>query len=341
MRLRSAAARVTIALLAAALMLVGCSGGGNGASSGQPDGSQQGASVLAALHAGLGRRAVTGPSYYLSLGDSLSQGVQPESSGQDVATSRGYPDRLARMLRAELPHLRLVKLGCSGETTATMMHGGICPYPAGSQLAQAIRFLRLHRGRTALVTIDIGGNDPNSCILGAKPSSILPCVFSRIPGIARNVAAIMAKLRSAAGKRVVIVGMTYYVPELGLWRSGKTGRQLAVLTGAVAAGANKMLADGYHRHGARVANVFGAFRSSDFGARAKGIASQAGGTAQIDGAGGKAHSHSSGSVPPNVAAICALTWMCARAPQGPNEHANDAGYRVIARAFWRAIAGVE
>jgi hypothetical protein len=245
------------------------------------------------------------------------------------------------MLRAELPHLRLVKLGCSGETTATMMRGGVCPYPAGSQLAQAIRFLRLHRGKTALVTIDIGANDPNSCVLGAKPSTILPCVFSRIPGIARNVGAIMAKLRSAAGKRVVIVGMTYYVPELGLWRSGKTGRQLAVLTGAVAAGANKMLADGYHRHGARVANVFGAFRSSDFGTRAKGIASQAGGTAQIDGAGGKGHSHGSRSIPPNVAAICALTWMCARAPQGPNEHANDAGYRVIARAFWRAIAGAE
>jgi len=30
--------------------------------------------------------------------------------------------------------------------------------------------------------------------------------------------------------------------------------------------------------------------------------------------------------------------MCAQAPRGPNEHANDAGYRVIARAFWRAIA---
>jgi lysophospholipase L1-like esterase len=341
MRLRSTAASLAIVLLAAALTLAGCSGGRSGpANSGHQDGSQQAASarragaVLATLHAGLNRRAVTGTSYYLSLGDSLSRGVQPALTGQDVATSRGYPDRLAARLRGELPHLRLVKLGCSGETTATMIHGGICPYPAGSQLDQAISFLRSHRGRTALVTIDIGANDPNSCVLGAGPSAILPCLFSRIPGIARNVSAIMARLRSAAGRRIPIVGMTYYVPELGLWRTGKTGRQLAILTGAVAAGANQMLATRYHRYGARVANVFSTFGSSDFGAQAK--------KAGQDGAAGQALRAQSGSaspLPPNVAAICSLTWMCAGAPRGPDEHANDAGYRVIARTFWRAIAG--
>jgi lysophospholipase L1-like esterase len=342
MRLHSGAARVAIGLLTAALTVAGCSGGGPASS--RQDGSQQVASarrasaVSAALHAGLGLRAVTGTSYYLSLGDSLSRGVQPAPSGQSVATSRGYPDRLAAMLRAELPHLRLVKLGCSGETTATMIHGGKCSYPAGSQLNQAIRFLRLHRGRTALITIDIGANDPNSCFLGAEPSAVLPCVFSRIPGIARNVGAIVTKLRAAAGRRVLIVGMTYYVPELGLWRTGRTGRRLAVLTGAVAAGANQMLAKGYHQHGARVANVFKAFRTSDFGVQAREQAGQAGGAAQGRGAGNNQQSAGSRSVPPNVAAICALTWMCAGAPRGPNEHANDAGYRVIARAFYRAIA---
>jgi lysophospholipase L1-like esterase len=345
MRLRSAAARAAIGPLTAALTIVGCSAGGSSPASSGQDSSRQVAAarrasaVRAALHAGLSRRAFTGTSYYLSLGDSLSQGVQPTPTGENVPTSRGYPDRLAAMVRAELPHLRVVKLGCSGETTATMMHGGICSYPAGSQLNQAIRFLRSHRGRTALITIDIGGNDPNSCVLGAKPTAILPCVFSRIPGIARNVGAIVARLRSAAGPRVPIIGMTYYVPELGLWRTGQNGRRLAILTGAVAAGANQMLADGYHNHGARVANVFKAFRTSDFGAQAKGNASQAGSAAQVRGAGGKAQPAGSGPVPPNVAAICSLTWMCAQAPRGPNEHANDAGYRVIARAFWRAIAG--
>src|SRR5258705_5337118 len=107
-----------------------------------------------------------------------------------------------------------------------MIHGGVCPYPAGSQLDQVISFLRSHRGRTAIVTIDIGANDPNSCVLGGGASMILPCVFSRIPGIARNLSAIMAKLRSAAGPRVLIVGMTYYVPELGLWRARPTRREI-------------------------------------------------------------------------------------------------------------------
>ena len=347
MRLRSAAARPAIALLAAALTVAGCWHGARDPASSRHGGSsrqvalgRQAGTSLTALRAGLRREALTGTSYYLSLGDSLSQGVQPALTGVDVATSRGYPDRLAARLRGELPHLRLVKLGCSGETTATMIHGGVCPYRAGSQLDQAISFLRSHRGRTAIVTIDIGANDPNSCVLGGGASTILPCVFSRIPGIARNLSAIMAKLRSAAGPRVLIVGMTYYVPELGLWRAGRTGRQLAVLTGAVAAGANQMLAAGYHRYGARVANVFRAFRTSDFGALAKTNAGQAGRSGQNPGAGGKRLSAGASALPPNVAAICHLTWMCAQAPRGPNEHANDAGYRVIAGAFWRAIAHI-
>jgi hypothetical protein len=42
-------------------------------------------------------------------------------------------------------------------------------------------------------------------------------------------------------------------------------------------------------------------------------------------------------VPRNVALICTWTWACARPPRGPNEHANSAGYRVIARAFRQAV----
>jgi len=65
-------------------------------------------------------------SYYLSLGDSLAQGVQPNASGASVRTQHGYANQLFAALRSSRPGLRLVKLGCSGETTATMMNGGIC-----------------------------------------------------------------------------------------------------------------------------------------------------------------------------------------------------------------------
>src|SRR6266446_6214469 len=113
MRLPSAAARPAIALLAAALTVAGCwHGASDPASSRQPEGSRQVAlgrhagAAVAALRSGLSRKAVTGRSYYLSLGDSLSQGVQPAPTGVDVATSRGYPDQLVARLRGELPHLR-------------------------------------------------------------------------------------------------------------------------------------------------------------------------------------------------------------------------------------------
>jgi len=45
-----------------------------------------------------------------------------------------------------------------------------------------------------------------------------------------------------------------------------------------------------------------------------------------------------GRLPRNVAAICQWTWQCAAPPRGPNQHANQAGYAVIARAFLLAGA---
>jgi hypothetical protein len=41
-------------------------------------------------------------------------------------------------------------------------------------------------------------------------------------------------------------------------------------------------------------------------------------------------------MPPNVAAICRWTRVCARPPRGPNKHPDEAGYTVIARAFLAA-----
>ena len=255
--------------------------------------------------------------YYLALGDSLAQGVQPDAAGTSVETGQGYADQVDAALHPRYPALRLVKLGCPGETTSTMMHGGICRYPGGSQLAAAVAFLRAHRGHVLLVTLDIGANDPEDC--GSWASlRVVSCLRTDVPGAVSHLSAILARLRAAAGPGVRIVGMSYYMPALALWRDGFPGETIARLTERLAAGYNDLLNRVYTTSGAQVANVFGAFDSGDFGDQVA-----------VPGV---------GTLPRNVARICQWTWECAGPPRGPNQHADAAGYGVIAGAFLRAAA---
>jgi len=262
------------------------------------------------------------PSYYLALGDSLSRGVQPDASGASVETSDGYPDLVYAALRPAHPGLKLVKLGCPGETTTTMINGGVCRYPGGSQLAGAEAFLRDHRdqgagqagqsqGRVLLVTIDIGANDPEQC--GAQPglTQLARCAVKDIPSAAARLSTIMTRLTAAAGPGVRIVGMTYYLPALAEWHDGLPGQLIARTAERLAAVYNRLLSNVYTSSGARVANVFGAFETADFTAGPQ-------------------------DVPRNVARLCQWTWACAAPPRGPNQHANQAGYQVIARTFLQA-----
>src|SRR5262245_1788898 len=59
--------------------------------------------------------------YYVALGDSLAVGVQPDDAGRSLPTDRGYVDDLYAQLSAADPKLDLVKLGCPGETTTSMI----------------------------------------------------------------------------------------------------------------------------------------------------------------------------------------------------------------------------
>jgi lysophospholipase L1-like esterase len=258
-------------------------------------------------------RSGVATSYYLALGDSLAQGVQPSAAGASVPTSHGYANQLYAALRLRHPGLRLVKLGCSGETTATMINGGICSYPQGSQLAAAVAFLRAHPGRVSLITIDIGANDPNSCLALSSLGKIASCMRAVLPRAVRNLTEILTGLRAAGGRGVAVIGMSYYVPELAAWRSSPSGEAVAALTERLVASYNAMLAAVYRKFGARLANVFGAFHSGDFTDRVR-----------LPG---------DGSLPRNVATVCLWTWACSRGPRGPNEHPNATGYAVIALAF--------
>ena len=253
--------------------------------------------------------------YYLALGDSLSQGVQPDAAGASVETGQGYADQLYAALLPAHPGLRLVKLGCPGETSRTMIDGGICRYPGGSQLAAAVAFLRAHRGHVFLITIDIGANDPEDCGSQSSLSKLVSCFATGVPDFLANLATIMTRLRAAA-PGVRVVGMTYYLPALAEWRNGTAGQVIARLSEKLAAGYSELLARAYAGSGARVADVFSAFGTSNFGDQVT-----------VPGI---------GTVPRNVALICQWTWACATPPRGPNQHANQAGYKIIAQTFQHA-----
>jgi lysophospholipase L1-like esterase len=256
--------------------------------------------------------AVRPPVYYLSLGDSLAQGVQPNASGQSVPTNQGYVDDLYAAARARIPVLQLVKLGCPGESTTTMIQGGGgCTYPQGSQLAAAVAFLQAHRGVVLFVTMDIGSNDINGCLVGVTIDQT--CVAAGFAATQANLPRILRSLREAAGPRVPIAGMNYYDPYLAAWLQGTAGQALAHQSVPLGASFNALLGSIYTAAGSPVADVQGAFRTQDFDDQAT-----------VPGL---------GTLPLNVALVCRWTWMCVPPPAGPNIHPNAAGYAVIAGAF--------
>ena len=81
----------------------------------------------------------------------------------------------------------------------------------------------------------------------------------KIPAAVTHLTTIMARLTAAAGPGVRVVGMNYYLPALAEWRNGLPGHLLAWTAERLTATYNDMLDRVYTSHGARVANVFGAF----------------------------------------------------------------------------------
>jgi len=248
--------------------------------------------------------------YYLSLGDSLAQGYQPiggpPSGSGVVGYNQGYADQLLKLARHDgWDHLQLVKLGCGGETTVTLISNSLCQYDAGSQLDEAVRFLDEHEGEVAFITIDIGANDVFGC-------DVDPACF--IPQITTNLPHIVATLRQHAGPGVQIVGMNYYAIDNVAWFTDPAaGQDGAARTVAF----NDFLESLFAGAGATVADIESAFAVTDF-------------TTFVE-------LKSFGPVPLSVYNTCTLTWVCAGPPHGPDIHANNDGYGVIAKAFAAAL----
>ena len=273
-----------------------------------------------------GGRHAAPPVYYLALGDSLAQGVQPATPplpagvtlGQSIETDQGYADDIfARYAPAFHGRLKLEKLGCPGETSDSMLTGAgsPCTYPQGSQLAAALAFIRAHRGEVGLITLDIGANDVDGCVTGGVISPT--CVAGGIADVEHDLPLILRALRAAGGPRTLIAGMNLYDPFLADYLAGPAGQAAATQSVTLAEQLNGLLAASDKAVGARTADVQDAFSTADFTD-----------TAALPGV---------GTVPLNVSRICTWTWMCAPSPVGPNIHANATGYTVIAAAFERVI----
>jgi len=260
--------------------------------------------------------------YYVSLGDSLSVGVRPNGSGVLLPTDDGYADQLFNLIRptfdtggANPRELRLIKLGCPGETLDDLVNGGSCPYVAGSQLDAAVDFLTDNRNKIHLVTIDIGGNDFRNadCI---EATVDLDCANTASGQISTDLAAVLVTLRDAAGPDTPIVGMNYYNPYLASWLEDAAGQALAVEAAQAASVFTGFLGTTYATAGMPLADVAAAFESDDFVTIVP-----------------------SSLPPPNdqlplsVANICDFTYMCDADPVGPDIHANTAGYGLIADTF--------
>ena len=248
--------------------------------------------------------SVGSASYYLSVGDSLAQGYQPiggpHSNSSAVGYAHGYADQLLDLAQGGgSERLRLVKLGCGGESTASMIADSRCPYETGSQLGDAVKFLDEHAGEVAFVTINIGSND---LVLDCGVDPV--CAAAQI---ATNLPHILTTLRQHAGPDVPIIGMNYYSPFVVEWFDSPI---VGVLAAWATVAFNDVLELVYGLHRVPVADVESAFAVTDFVTQR--------------------HLTGVGLVPLSVYNACTLTWYCTGPPLGPDIHANTAGHGVIA-----------
>jgi len=259
----------------------------------------------------------SGPTYYVSLGDSYSVGYQPGPG----ATRQGYANDVVREEARLGKHLTLENFGCAGATTASILDRTGCavpalggaPYGGRTQAAAAERFIAAHRGRIGLVTVSIGGNDVTACAVVVNP---LACIAGAVTSVRTNVARLAGGLRTAAGPKVPIIGLTYPDVILGKWVYPPVSRTLATVSVvAFKTLINPALAQTYASAGGTLVDVTAATGAYTPLTRTESVSPY-------------------GTVPYSVAQICKLTYFCS---QG-NIHANATGYGIIGNLIVRQLS---
>jgi acetyl esterase/lipase len=267
------------------------------------------ASVLpiAAAAPSAGATPAPAPHYYLALGDWFATGIGASTSAND------YVNLIAAHEAARYPNLQVENLGCGGATTASMADGPGCSYTTGTQLGDAVAFLKAHPRQVAFVTIDIGADD----VAGCETSSGLDtnCASTALDQISTDLPEELAALK-AAGPGVPIYGMNYYDPFLSAWLTGASGQAVATQSITSTDQLNALLDQIYLAAGAPMADASSLFETDDTDP-----------DATYDGT----------TVPQDVATVCQWTDACT---SSVNLEPDDAGYAEIATAFEQIIDGV-
>jgi lysophospholipase L1-like esterase len=157
------------------------------------------------------------PHYYVSLGDSLTFGFQPDDNITD-----GFTDDLFASLR-QASVTDLENYACGGESTTTMINGG-CQFKfathvryTGPQLSAAIAFIKAHLGQVDPVTLEIGANDVlkdfdvSTCSIGSSADADLATLDTNLTQtiLPRLIAALTT---SAGSRNADLVLLNYYNP---------------------------------------------------------------------------------------------------------------------------------
>lgn len=264
--------------------------------------------------------------YYISMGDSLATGAQLNpDTGIPYESSQGYTDQVYRSLRKAYPKLKHIRIGCGGETAATLVNGGVCRYEHGSQLNEALSRIARHQGRIVLLTLNIGTNDIafSGCLSIADPSQQSACLQQVFQGLAGNLSNILAQITALGQNRFPIVAANLVNLYLNSWLQGSQGVAFAQLSAQLELAINQQVFQPiYAAFGVKSANLAKVFHSQDFSTMVQ-----------------------SGLPPPNnvlplnVAMICKYTYACPRPDSGlpVDFHFNTAGYSIVATEFLAAL----
>jgi lysophospholipase L1-like esterase len=259
-------------------------------------------------------KVTTLTAFYLDMGASESLGFQPTGipghNGQ--RTNTGYANDLVLREALKGVVLNLEQIGCPGDTVQSLLDtsdSDHCYQAPQTQLTKAVAYLHAQNG-PGLVTIDLGFNNIRTCLEDDPLNEA--CFSAGIAAIQLDLPKILSQLKAAAGPDVHFVGVEYADPYLGFYLNGAGGPAQATATLDAMDQVDALLGQIYSAAGVAVADVPSLFQMDNNS------------TTSLDNV---------GSIPVNVQQACTLSWFCYPTPFGPDDHPNEAGYSVIAKAI--------